>query len=134
MEKAGLQLRLGEVNSNDAGEMGYLGTKLVLQNHSAVTAIFAGDDAVAQGVYKALRDRGTNIPAEISVVGFNDTPEAPALLPPLTSVRVYTDQIGKQMAELLFRRIARPDLPAESVTLPTQMVKRESCGPPATKA
>jgi DNA-binding LacI/PurR family transcriptional regulator len=134
MREAGLTPRLGEVNSNEAEEMGYLGTKLILQGDSPVTAIFAGDDTVAQGAYKALRDRGLNIPAEISVVGFNDTPEASALLPPLTSVRVYTDQIGKQMAELLLKRIARPDLRAESVMLPTQVVKRESCASPAKKA
>lgn len=128
--EAGLALRAREVNSTEDDEAGYLATKLLLQDGQSVTAVVAGDDAVARGAYKAVRDRGLSIPDEISVVGFNDTPEASALHPPLTSVRVFTEQIGKQMAELLLTRIARPDLNAETVMLPTQIVKRESCSPP----
>lgn len=129
MEEAGLDLCTSEVNSDDDEEMGYVATKLVLQRSEPVTAIFAGDDAAARGAYKAVKDSGLSIPDDISIVGFNDTSEASALHPPLTSVRVFPEQIGKQLAELLLKRIARPDLPALLTTLPTQLVRRESCSP-----
>jgi DNA-binding LacI/PurR family transcriptional regulator len=129
MEEAALEPSVGEVSSDDDEEMGYMATKLILQRPGPVTAIFAGDDAAARGAYKAVKDSGLSIPEDISIVGFNDTSEASALHPPLTSVRVFPEQVGKQLAELLLKRIARPDLPPRPITLPTQLVRRESCGP-----
>ena len=128
MEEAGLKVQVGELNSREGEEIGYLHAKLVLQQTVLPTAIFAGDDAAAHGVYKAARDIGLRVPQDLSVAGFNDTSEASALHPTLTTVRVFTDEIGKQLAELLLKRIARPDLSPQSVTLPTQVVRRESCG------
>lgn len=127
MLEARLTARLSEINSQDSDEMGYLATKLLLQESPRPTAIFAGDDAAARGAYHAARDCGVAIPDELSIAGFNDTPEAANLHPALTSVRVFTDEVGKQMAKLLLTRIARPDLAVHSITLPTQVVRRESC-------
>ncbi|MGB6668214.1 MAG: LacI family DNA-binding transcriptional regulator [Candidatus Acidiferrum sp.] len=129
MNEAGLQIHAGEFNSTNHEEMGYLATKLILQQAESLTAIFAGDDAAARGAYNAARDRGLRIPEDLSVAGFNDTTEASVLQPPLTSVHVFTDEVGKQLAELLIERITRPDLPARTVSLPTQVVRRESCAP-----
>jgi LacI family transcriptional regulator, galactose operon repressor len=135
MEDAGLPPQVSELSYREGEEMGYLGGKIVLQNASRPTAILAGDDAAARGVYKAARDMGLNVPEDLSVAGFNDTLEASALHPTLTSVRVFTDELGKQLAEMLLKRIARPDLEAQSITLPTQLVRRESCAqPPSTQA
>jgi DNA-binding LacI/PurR family transcriptional regulator len=128
MQEAGLKPQVSELNSREGEETGYLATKLVLQQTIRPTAIFAGDDAAARGVYKAARDIGFRVPQDLSVAGFNDTSEASALHPALTTVRVFTDEIGKQLAELLLKRIARPDLALPSITLPTQVVRRESCG------
>jgi DNA-binding LacI/PurR family transcriptional regulator len=131
MEEGRLPLHVSEVKSSDDEEMGYLATKLLLQSPEPVTAVFAGDDAAARGVYKAARDSGLDIPGDVSVAGFNDTSDASALHPPLTSVRVFTAQLGNQLAESLLEQIARPDLPPRLLTLPTQLVRRESCGPPS---
>jgi DNA-binding LacI/PurR family transcriptional regulator len=131
MVEAGLQAHAGESTSSSHEEMGYLATKLILQQVGSLTAIFAGDDAAARGAYKAARDRGLSVPEDLSVAGFNDTSEASVLHPPLTSVHVFTDEVGKRLAELLIERITRPDLPASTVTLPTQVVRRESCVPPS---
>jgi DNA-binding LacI/PurR family transcriptional regulator len=46
-------------------------------------------------------------------------------------VRVFTDQLGKQMAELLLKQISRLDVNPQVVTLPTRLIRRESCGPVA---
>lgn len=128
MLEANLDIRISEVNADDDEEMGYLATKLILNQSNPITAIFAGDDTAARGAYKAVKDSGLKIPDDISIVGFNDTSEASALHPPLTSVRVFPEQIGKQLAEQLLKRIAKPDLPPETTSLPTQLIKRESCG------
>jgi len=125
MQEAGLHPIASEFQSREGEEMGYLAAKVILQQ-SHPTAIFAGDDAAARGVYKAIRDRGLNIPEDLSVAGFNDTPDAAALHPPLTSVHVFTNELGKQLAEVLLNRIARTDLPARDLMLPTQVMRRES--------
>ncbi len=130
MKEAKFKARLGELSSKDAEEMGYLTTRLLLRQAPPLTAIFAGDDTAARGAYKAVRDSGLSIPEDFSVAGFNDTLEALSLHPALTSVRVFTNELGKQLAEMLFQRIQRPDLAPGTITLPTQLVKRESCAPP----
>jgi DNA-binding LacI/PurR family transcriptional regulator len=127
MEEAGLPIRSSELSTREGEEMGYLATKLMLRETPALTAIFAGDDAVAGGVYKAVRDSGMAIPENISVAGFNDTPEASFLHPPLTSVRVFADEVGRQLAESLLKSIAQPGHPRPQLALPTQLIRRESC-------
>jgi DNA-binding LacI/PurR family transcriptional regulator len=134
MHEAGLQARLNDRTFSDGEDMGYLATKLILQLPDVPTAIFAGDDTACRGVYQAARDRGLRIPDDLSVVGFNDTPEASALNPPLTSVHVFTDELGKQLAETLLERIANPNGPPVTLKLPTRLIRRESCSPPPAPA
>jgi len=129
MAGAKLESLISEVDADNSEDIGYLATKTIFSKGEPITAIFAGDDATARGAYKAIRDIGLRIPEDVSVAGFNDTLEASALNPPLTTVRVFTDQLGKQMAELVVNRIARPDLGPQILTLPTRLVKRESCLP-----
>lgn len=131
MEAAGLTPRGCDLASRDDEEMGYLATKVLLQSTLRVTAIFAGDDIAAHGVYKAARDLGLRIPEDLSVVGFNDTSEASALHPPLTSMHVFTDELGRQLAELLLSQIAHPEQTAGSLLMPTRLIRRESTIPPS---
>ena len=131
MEEAGLPPLIRDLSVDNVEDLGYLATKSILSEGRPITAILAGDDTAARGAYRALADHGLRIPSDVSVIGVNDTMEASALIPPLTSVRVFTDQLGKQMAELLLRRISRLDLKPQAVTLPTQLIRRESCAPPA---
>jgi DNA-binding LacI/PurR family transcriptional regulator len=129
MEEAGLVPLLRDLNIDNAEDLGYLATKSILSEGRPLTAILAGDDTTARGAYRALADHGLKIPADVSVMGVNDTIEASALNPPLTSVRVFTDQLGKQMAELLLKQISRLDVQPQVVTLPTRLIRRESCRP-----
>jgi DNA-binding LacI/PurR family transcriptional regulator len=129
MEEAGLPPLVLDLNIDNAEDLGYLATKSILSEGRPITAILAGDDTTARGAYRALADYGLKIPADVSVVGVNDTIEASALIPPLTSVRVFTDQLGKQMAELLLKQISHLDVKPQVVTLPTRLIRRESCGP-----
>jgi len=130
MLEAGLSTASGELGSLDSEEMGYLGTRMLMQRSPRPTAIFAGDDRAAMGVYKAARDHGLRIPEDLSVVGFDDNPESANFAPPLTSVRVFTYELGRQAAALLLKSIAHPSVVSESITLPTQVMRRESAMPP----
>jgi LacI family transcriptional regulator len=91
-----------------------------------VHSIFGGSDAVCHGVYTALRDAGLAVPKDISVVGFNDTPEATFLHPALTSVRAFPEVLGRMLAEMVMSRITNPGLPPQDRVISTQVIKRES--------
>ena len=60
-----------------------------------VTAVFAANDHLALGVLRALHERGRRVPEEISVVGFDDVPEAAYFIPPLTTVRPDFDAVAR---------------------------------------
>ena len=126
MEEAGLVARESSIDSEDDNEIGYLGTKSLLASGKPITAIFAGNDPTAHGVYKALRHSGLSVPGDISVVGCNDTTGA-LLYPELTTIREFPEQLGRHMVELLLSRIADPHLEPRLVTIPTEFIKRDSC-------
>ncbi len=128
MEDAGLEPRIKEVHAADR-ELGYLGAKSIL-SEPQVTAVFAGNDQVAVGVYRALGEAGVSIPGDISVVGMNDT-EAENLYPRLTTVREFPEELGKHLAELVLRRLSDPEAQPQQILLPTQLVRRESSAPPS---
>src|SRR6185437_13530777 len=107
-------------------EIGYLGTRSLLSRGVPVTAIFAGNDATARGVYKALRDSGLRIPDDISVAGCDDTVSS-LMYPTLTTIREFPEQLGKQMVEMILNRIAKPSQEPQTITIPTELIKRDSC-------
>jgi DNA-binding LacI/PurR family transcriptional regulator len=129
MEEHGLVARQSNTDSEDETEIGYLGTKSLLARDEPVTAILAGNDPTAHGVYKALRDRNLKIPDDISVIGCDDT-VGTWLSPALSTTREFPEQLGKQLVELVLKRIARPDQDPQCVMIPTEFIKRDSCGPP----
>ena len=128
MEEAGLQKQVSSIDSEDEIEIGYLGTKSLLAKGEPVTAIFAGNDPTAHGVYKAVRDSGLDIPGDISVVGCDDT-VGRWLYPALTTIREFPEQLGKKMVELLIDRIANPNQERQQLVVPTELIKRDSCRP-----
>ncbi len=94
------------------------------------TAVFAVSDKAAVGAYRAVKERGLSIPADVSIVGFDDVDEACLLQPPLTSVRVSGKAMGQVAAERLLSLIelADQDTTISSIkwTIPTKLVKRDS--------
>ena len=126
MEEAGLVPRASGFDSENDQVAGYLGMKSIISRSESATAIVSCTDAVALGVYKALAECRIRIPDDISVVGCNDT-YAPLLNPPLTTICEFPEHLGKRLAEVVLLRIREPDRPAMEVTVPTQLIKRESC-------
>lgn len=87
-------------------------------------AVFAGSDSVAMGVIIALREAGVRIPAETSVIGYNDLPMAQYFEPPLSTIRQDTHQAGSLLVEKLFQ--ALEGVKPASATVPTHLVIRET--------
>ena len=96
------------------------------------TAIFAGSDQQALGVYEAARQRGLRIPQDLSVVGFDDLPAARWVSPPLTTVRQPLADMGRVAAEMLGDLIDGVPLRSQRVELSTELIVRESTAAPAT--
>ena len=131
MVEARLQPRLSEIHSDDR-QLGYLAMRSIISRHEPVTAVFAGSDQIASGVYEALRQSGLSIPDHVSVAGFNDS-EGILMDPPLTSVREFPEELGKHLAEFVLRRIQSPEREPQQLTIPTKIMLRQSTRPiPAT--
>lgn len=124
MVQAGLTPRFSEIHSDDR-QLGYLAMRSILARREPVTAVFAGSDQIARGVYDALRQFGLSIPDDISVAGFNDS-EAALMDPPLTSVREFPEELGRHLAEFALRRVQEPRREPQQLVIPTQVVLRAS--------
>jgi DNA-binding LacI/PurR family transcriptional regulator len=94
-----------------------------------VTAIFAANDHMALGVLRCLHENGIAVPHDISLVGFDDIPEAAFFTPPLTTVRQDFGEMGRLSVLELLGRIDGDDWPARRVTVDAQLVVRESTRP-----
>ncbi len=96
----------------------------------APTAYYAGNDLMAVGLLRGLRERGLRVPQDVSVVGTNDSPEARHLTPELTSLRVPYREMGAAAAEMLIQAIQEGGRPRGHRLLSSKLVIRASTGPP----
>ncbi|MGA9350554.1 MAG: substrate-binding domain-containing protein [Anaerolineae bacterium] len=90
-------------------------------------AVVAANDSMAIGALEALQARGIRVPGDIAVVGFDDIEESRYVTPPLTTVRQPLHEQGRRAAEMVLALLAGEEVP-EQVTLPTELVVRQSCG------
>ncbi len=109
---------------------GYQGTRQLLALSDPPTAIFASNDLMAFGAMEAAREQGLRLPEDLSIVGFDDIPQATHVHPQLTTVRQPLEEMGYHAALLLLHYIAHPDAEIERTELPTELVLRESCRAP----
>ena len=93
-----------------------------------VTAVFVANDQMALGFLRALREEGRRVPEDVSVVGFDDLPEAEFFLPSLTTVRQDFVELGRRVMEVLNRVLGGEEQPSVDL-VPTRLVVRESTGP-----
>ncbi len=90
-------------------------------------ALASAADVMALTALEALQERGIHVPDDVAVVGFDDLEQTKAALYPLTTVRQPLYEQGRQAAEMLLALLAGDQVP-EQVTLPTELVVRQSCG------
>ena len=110
-------------------ETGHEAACALLRLPEPPTAIFAGSDLQAMGVYRALYELGLRVPDDVSVVGFDDIPLAPLLTPALTTIRQPVREMGALATRMLLRLIAGEKLESARVELATSLVVRESSAP-----
>ncbi|HVT66748.1 MAG TPA: substrate-binding domain-containing protein, partial [Trebonia sp.] len=102
----------------------------ILARMSDVTAIFAANDHLALGILRALHERGRRVPQDVSVVGFDDVPEAAYYIPPLTTVRPDFDAVAAASLDLLLAQIASGRRLGDRRVLTPALVTRDSVAPP----
>jgi DNA-binding LacI/PurR family transcriptional regulator len=107
-----------------------LGQRLVTVR--GVTAVFAANDQMALGLLRALHEVGRRIPGDISVVGFDDIPEAQYFIPPLTTVRQDFNEMGRQSLMLLLSEIGAAERSSSHVVVQPELIVRASTAPPTS--
>lgn len=89
---------------------------------------------MALGLLRAFQERGRAVPGEISVVGFDDTPDAACYLPPLTTVHQDFAEVGRRTVQEVLRQIHERDIPRSGTDIvSTHLVVRSSTAPPPLK-
>lgn len=107
---------------------GLEGAQWLLERHPNITAIMAGNDKMALGVMRALRQAGKKIPDDISVMGVDDLPIAAYAVPTLTTVRHELYQIGRTAVEGILTLVNGTATTCRQ-TIPVRLIPRESTGP-----
>jgi DNA-binding LacI/PurR family transcriptional regulator len=122
-------LTVVEAGRNDA-EAGRAAVRPLLTAARPPTAVLAVGDLLALGACRAARDRGLAVPADLSVVGFDNSPESVVADPPLTTVHQPAVDKGVQAARALLDHLAGCPSPALPLSLPTRLVVRSSTAAP----
>jgi LacI family repressor for deo operon, udp, cdd, tsx, nupC, and nupG len=139
---AGFQEKLAEVNlscpahwiyegdwSSSSGRQAFLHFNQV---RPLPTAIFSQNDFMALGAMRAMHDAGIRIPGDISIIGVDDINLSSYFEPALTTMRLNTFQMGVDTTRLLIQAVEYPKLPQQHISLPCELVVRESTGPVRT--
>ena len=105
LEASGLPVPPLRLKGDWSAKSGY-DAGLALAVEQDVTAVFVANDQMALGVVRALVERGRRVPEDVSIVGFDDLPEAPYLTPPLTTVRQRFVVLGQTIMSLLEQALA----------------------------
>ena len=101
-----------------------------LAGGSPPTAVFAENDLMAVGALSAAHAAGVDVPAELSVVGFDGIAFGADVTPPLTTVAQSTDDVAAMAVEMLFERLRDGDARPRRVELPVRLLVRGSSAPP----
>lgn len=108
-------------------EDGYVLTNEMIREGNVPTAMFVASDSMAVGAIRALHKHGLKVPEDVSIVGFDDIPTAEYMMPPLTTVRVHTEFMGRSAVDFIIERLRRGrEIPKKTI-IPTELILRESC-------
>ena len=107
-------------------EDGYDLMKKAIDKNVLPTAFFIANDSLAIGAFKALYEANIHVPEEISIIAFNDIPTAKYLIPPLSTIKVYTEFMGENAVGLLLERIMENRTIPKKVIVPSVLKIRKS--------
>lgn len=106
---------------------GFQAAITLLQRHPGLTALFCQNDRMAIAAMQAVQQSGRHVPQDVSIIGFDDIPDAAYANPALTTMRQSAEDIGEVAARLLFEKIENPSVPTQRIELKATLVKRDSC-------
>lgn len=130
LERHGLT-PLPRQEGNWSPESGYRAVNAALESGLHFTAVLAGNDQMALGVLQALKHAGLSVPSQVSVVGFDDTPETAYYDPPLTTVVQDFGLLGRKSLEELIRRVDQPQERFRHFVFQPHLVVRGTTAPAA---
>lgn len=110
-------------------EDGYQAALQLLQLPSRPTAVIAINDLLALGALRAAADLNLRVPADLSLVGYDDIPMARYQVPRLTTVSKDAALLGQEAVKLLLARLRDPERPHQAIRVPPRLIIRESTGP-----
>ncbi|MEX2542049.1 MAG: LacI family DNA-binding transcriptional regulator [Trueperaceae bacterium] len=116
------------VESDWSPRGGYLAARRLLDGGTTFSGLVVGNDQMALGAVRALREQGVRIPEDVSVIGFDNIPESAFFEPPLTTVVQDFEALGRQSAEYLIALIEYPNTPVHQRVLYPELVVRGSTG------
>ncbi|GMQ55999.1 transcriptional regulator EbgR [Vallitalea sediminicola] len=105
---------------------GYQLCKKMIEQKDRPTAIFIGSDIMAIGALRALHEASLKVPEDISIIGCDDIPTAKYIIPPLSTIRVYTEFMGETAVETIVERINTGRNIPKKITIPSKLIIRES--------
>ena len=109
-------------------DFGYRAGRELLRTHD-FSAVFAANDHMALGLLHAFREAGLDVPRDVSVVGFDDIPDAQHLWPPLTTIRQDYGEIGRRAVEVLLGEVGGDPVVTHRAQILPELVVRGSTGP-----
>lgn len=115
-----------QVDAVSTEQSGYAAARDLLASGAQFDAILAASDLIAVGALHALQENGIDVPAAVSIVGFDDIPAASLVTPSLTTVMQDTRLAGEVLVDTLLKLVRGE--PAEGTVLPARLVVRRSCG------
>jgi len=131
LKDAGIKLPRSLIaGGNYTFETGVTAANRLLDLSPRPTAIFASNDEMAAGVVFAARERGVAVPEELSVIGFDDTPIAAHIWPPLTTVRWPIVSMARAAARKLIFDMVEGVVAEQPSMLPSMLIHRASVAPP----
>lgn len=125
------EIDVPDVAAKPALSEGFRLARLLLSQHAELpTAIFAHNDLMALGALDALSGAGLRCPEDISVMGYNDSPHVDRVTPPLTTVRLHGQELGRLVGEMAVTALQSPGQRPVSLTLPPSIIIRDSTATP----
>jgi LacI family transcriptional regulator len=130
LTEAGIPVDSSLIEPGDFTELsGYLAMRRFLERpEGRPDAVFGGSDTMAVGALRAIVEAGLSVPGDIAVMGFDGLSVHTRTYPFLSTLQQSIPNLGRTAVELLLKRIADPDGPAEHVYLGTTLSPRGSCG------
>lgn len=118
------------VGGNYTVDGGYNAAEQLMQNHPEITAWVVFSDTMAIGAVHWLTEHGYNIPEDISIIGYDDIPDAQRQTTPLTTISIPSMDEGQHAVQMLFDTIENRKRYSKEIVLPVHLVSRSSTGIP----